>query len=568
MNDDKHSPHQGMPWPEPYADLRPVIEAQWGMGGEIYLISQLSGGRSGAMVFHADVTGEDFAGQAILKLDRAPDPEWQEKSEAERHRIASEGAPEFAAKHLPTILHTAHHGENLAILSSIAGRGLEYALPWSACDHARQQRVVRRVSRGILEDWNRNAELAPGLQMPKFLLEGWLGYRLDPERGRLFAFLQEHCGLPPDEPAFTFEGQWYPNPLAFAISDSERVSHLKLRAVTGHTHNDLHGLNVLVSNAGSGTEDHFYLIDLALYQEKQFLFYDHGYFALSHLLAVRGQAPASHWQAILDELCPFDQLKSTSGLFGDDVGLIALLKSLRQEVFDWVNRHQANRLSYMESQFQLAQIAVGLNFAHKQISERQRRLAFLFAATILKHYLRLHDVDWPKYGPAFSLDGQSVPLTDAADTAVSSGEEATTALEYPELPEQPAIAVLAFENQSDDPQQEYFADGVTDEIILELSRIDWLMVISRGSTFSYKGKIRRPEADRARAGRPLPGRGHCTQDGRPRARHRSAGRCPKRPTALGGALRPTPRGHLRAAGRNRHRHRRQHRRQAEDSRAR
>jgi adenylate cyclase len=52
----------------------------------------------------------------------------------------------------------------------------------------------------------------------------------------------------------------------------------------------------------------------------------------------------------------------------------------------------------------------------------------------------------------------------------------------------PSIAVLPFDNMSGDPEQQYFADGITEDIITELSRIHGLMVISRNSTFTYKDK--------------------------------------------------------------------------------
>jgi len=58
----------------------------------------------------------------------------------------------------------------------------------------------------------------------------------------------------------------------------------------------------------------------------------------------------------------------------------------------------------------------------------------------------------------------------------------------PEPAERPSIAVLPFQNMSGDPEQEYFADGMVDEIITGLSRIKWLSVISRSSTFIYKNK--------------------------------------------------------------------------------
>jgi len=58
----------------------------------------------------------------------------------------------------------------------------------------------------------------------------------------------------------------------------------------------------------------------------------------------------------------------------------------------------------------------------------------------------------------------------------------------PALPDKPSIAVLPFENMSGDPKQEYFADGMVEEIITALSRIRWLFVIARNSSFTYKGQ--------------------------------------------------------------------------------
>jgi adenylate cyclase len=55
-------------------------------------------------------------------------------------------------------------------------------------------------------------------------------------------------------------------------------------------------------------------------------------------------------------------------------------------------------------------------------------------------------------------------------------------------PDKPSIAVLPFSNMSSDPEQEYFADGITEDIITELSRFKGLLVIGRNSTFTYKGK--------------------------------------------------------------------------------
>ena len=56
------------------------------------------------------------------------------------------------------------------------------------------------------------------------------------------------------------------------------------------------------------------------------------------------------------------------------------------------------------------------------------------------------------------------------------------------LPDRPAIAVLPFVNMSDDPEQEYFSDGISEDIITALSKLRWFFVIARNSSFIYKGK--------------------------------------------------------------------------------
>ena len=77
-----------------------------------------------------------------------------------------------------------------------------------------------------------------------------------------------------------------------------------------------------------------------------------------------------------------------------------------------------------------------------------------------------------------------------ARDAPMSGSSARDGSETPlALPNKPSIAVLAFENMTGDPEQEYFADGIADDIIMGLSRIKWLFVIARNSSFAYKGKV-------------------------------------------------------------------------------
>ena len=76
---------------------------------------------------------------------------------------------------------------------------------------------------------------------------------------------------------------------------------------------------------------------------------------------------------------------------------------------------------------------------------------------------------------------QSVTLAQSAATESASALLA--------LPDKPSIAVLPFQNMSGDPDQEYFCDGMAEDMITGLSRIRWLFVIVRNSSFTYKGKV-------------------------------------------------------------------------------
>ena len=79
-----------------------------------------------------------------------------------------------------------------------------------------------------------------------------------------------------------------------------------------------------------------------------------------------------------------------------------------------------------------------------------------------------------------------ISLAESAPTAVKPGAAAP----MPELAavQRPSIAVLPFVNMSGDPEQEYFADGISEDIITGLSKLRWFFVIARNSTFAYKGK--------------------------------------------------------------------------------
>ena len=73
----------------------------------------------------------------------------------------------------------------------------------------------------------------------------------------------------------------------------------------------------------------------------------------------------------------------------------------------------------------------------------------------------------------------------------SSGSEPTTSMASaaPKVPDRPSVAVLPFDNMSADPEQEHFADGMTEDLITDLSKISGLFVVARNSTFAFKGQV-------------------------------------------------------------------------------
>ena len=127
-----------------------------------------------------------------------------------------------------------------------------------------------------------------------------------------------------------------------------------------------------------------------------------------------------------------------------------------------------------------------INTARKAIGDsgRDQRLIRTIAR---KGFRFVGDVT--EWRPPSGFSGGSTDAADARD-ALSQA---------PELPDKPSVAVLAFQNLSGDSEQDYFIDGVVEDIISALSRIRWLFVIARNSSFAYKGRA----VDVKQAGREL-----------------------------------------------------------------
>lgn len=85
-------------------------------------------------------------------------------------------------------------------------------------------------------------------------------------------------------------------------------------------------------------------------------------------------------------------------------------------------------------------------------------------------------------GEVREMDASLPPLAAPSDPIREEAHRSSS------LTDKPSIAVLAFQNLSGDPAQEYFVDGIVEDIITALSRMRWLFVIARNSTFTYKGR--------------------------------------------------------------------------------
>ena len=90
-------------------------------------------------------------------------------------------------------------------------------------------------------------------------------------------------------------------------------------------------------------------------------------------------------------------------------------------------------------------------------------------------------------------------VADVREPAGVTADDRPATTTLPSLPDRPSIAVLPFANMSGDPEQEYFADGMVDDVLAALSRVRWLFVIARQSSFIYKTR----PADMPQIGREL-----------------------------------------------------------------
>ena len=184
-----------------------------------------------------------------------------------------------------------------------------------------------------------------------------------------------------------------------------------------------------------------------------------------------------------------DVVEDNSCIYGDGVNIAARIESLCETggvcISGTAFEHVSNKLEFEYEDLGDHEV--------KNIEKPVRVYRVLsYPGAVAHHVIRAKNAGSKKWGkiPVYALAAlvgigavaawylYFRPPRDAA-----SADKITS-----RLPDKPSIAVLPFTNLSDDPKQEYFSDGMTDELITDLSKISGLLVISRNSSFTYKGK--------------------------------------------------------------------------------
>jgi TolB-like protein/class 3 adenylate cyclase len=166
-----------------------------------------------------------------------------------------------------------------------------------------------------------------------------------------------------------------------------------------------------------------------------------------------------------------DVIVEGDDLYGDGVNIAARIEALADAggvfVSNTVHDHVRDRLPFVFE-----------DLGEQQVKNIARPVRVYRVRTTLTHPV---------------ADAPGFPLSRTAGEGAErqrreAGEGSQPAAVALTLPGKPSIAVLPFANMSGDPEQEYFADGMVEEIITALSRIRWLFVIARNSSFTYKGQ--------------------------------------------------------------------------------
>ena len=186
-----------------------------------------------------------------------------------------------------------------------------------------------------------------------------------------------------------------------------------------------------------------------------------------------------------------DVVVEAERIYGDGVNIAARLENLAEgggisisgTVYDQVKNKLDLGYTYQGEQ-QVKNIAEPVRMYTVQHGPEGRRAILPSTAHVQPGWWRSLSIGIAAFLLlGFGLLGWRL-MSDDSGTSVKIEQESTNL----PLPDKPSIAVLPFTNMGGDPEQEYFSDGMTEDLITDLSKISGLLVIARNSTFTYKGK--------------------------------------------------------------------------------
>ena len=174
--------------------------------------------------------------------------------------------------------------------------------------------------------------------------------------------------------------------------------------------------------------------------------------------------------------------------FGSAVDAVECAAAVQQAMTE-ANREAPDSLIEMRIGVHVGDVIVESEDRHGEAVNIAARIQELAEPSGICVSRRVMELARQKVAFGFELRGEERLKNMAEPISVYSIRlDGTPSKQVPPLPDKPSIAILPFKNLSGDPEQDYFADGVVEEIITALSRMRWLFVIARNSSFTYKGR--------------------------------------------------------------------------------
>jgi predicted ATPase len=350
-------------------------------------LEQLKGGRTGALLYLASVSGHDpqHVEHFVVKFDRV-NPR-SKSTEGERHRQAVKEAPAaFAAQNMASLAHEIEHEGAIALFYTVAGQSLQHFRTLAAQEsQSRLEALFTATTDHLLRRWNADAAVEQALH-PRKLLQRWLGYRLKSD-GEMGSFLRDVFHLAPDKEGFVIEGQVFPNPLSYGLDAARWGEARPVDVLVGFQHGDLNIGNILARfEEDSEVPAGYFLIDFALYKAQMPLLYDLCYLEMSYLVRELERASFPKWVSLVTLFSSRD-IPNPRDVPVELAGACAVLNQGRKAFHRWVQESRPSLSDDLWGQLRLAAVAAGLNYCNKAALPTEERLAgLIYAAAHLKRY--------------------------------------------------------------------------------------------------------------------------------------------------------------------------------------